>query len=81
MSQGSALDIAYDAVADRLQLVLRDGSATVGLWLTRRFVKAFLSRFTDTLESSVGGDGEPRAAVIFEHLDALGAAGGETVEN
>lgn len=77
MSQGSSIDVAYDAVADRLQLVVRDGEAAVGLLLTRQFVKAFLQRFTEVLQKSVAtGDTDQRAAVVFEHLDALEAVGG-----
>lgn len=79
MAEGSAIDIAYDSVADRLQLVIRDGERAVGLLLTRQFVKALLQRFTDTLQKSVPGGGtDQRAAVIFEHLDALEAVGGGT---
>lgn len=74
MAGGSSIDIAYDSVADRLQLVVRDGEAAVGLLLTRQFVKAFLQRFTTTLEKSAPAEGtDQRAAVVFEHLDALEA--------
>jgi len=79
VADGSSIDIAYDAVADRLKLVVRDGERAVGLLLTRQFVKAVLQRFTDTLQKSVPGGGtDQRAAVVFEHLDALEAVGGDT---
>lgn len=81
MPESSALDVAYDSVADRLKLVLRDESSAIGLLLTRQFVKAFLQRFTDTLEKSVpGADSDPRAAVIFEHLEALEAGSADRTE-
>ena len=77
MAEGSSIDIAYDSVADRLKLVVRDGERALGLLLTRQFVKAVLQRFTDTLQKSAPGGGtDRRAAVVFEHLDALEAVGG-----
>lgn len=77
MAKGSSIDVAYDSVADRLKLVVRDGEVAVGLLLTRQFVKGLLQRFTEVLQKSVsGGDTNQRAAVVFEHLDALEAVGG-----
>ena len=77
MSQRNAIDIAYDAVADRIQLVLRHDTGAAGLLLTRRFVKAFLARFSETLETSLdSAHADRRAAVGFEHLEAVGEAAG-----
>lgn len=71
--QVASVDIGYDRAADRLKLVLHGETDAVGLWLTRRLTRAFLSRFSSLLERGVAREaGSGRAAVVFEHLEACG---------
>lgn len=77
MSQGFSLDVSYDGVADRLKLVLRDGSAAVGFLMTRRLVKGLLENLAGMIErTAASANSDGRAAAVFEHLDAVGSSVG-----
>lgn len=72
MTQGNSLIFTYDPVADRIYLTLRHAAGPVGVLLTRRLVKVFLSNFADLLEKTAGdANADRRAGVIFEHLEAV----------
>jgi hypothetical protein len=71
--EGQSVDISYDPMADRVRVALRTPSTTIGLSFTRRLTKGFLKRFAEALEDQAGGSrSDARAAVVFEHLDAVG---------
>lgn len=67
------IDLQPNARADRLGLRFRGAEGDRSVWLTRRLVKALLSRFTAMMargaDSSGGDAGE--SLMVFEHLEAL----------
>lgn len=76
MSESESLDVGYDRFADRLCLTLRGGDGVLRLWATRRLLKGLIGQFAEMLELSVEAAGEHRrAAVVFEHLEALPGSG------
>lgn len=74
MAESESLDVGYDRYGDRLSLTLHGGDGVMRLWATRRLLKGLLGQFAEMLEHSVEAAGDHRrAAVVFEHLEALPA--------
>lgn len=79
VAEADTLDIGYNRRADRVALTLRGDEAVVRLWVTRRLLKGLLGQFAEMLEHTVDAAADhQRAAVVFEHLEALPDSGLET---